>query len=474
MPMTRTPFLSGHAVARSRNLVDQLLVNLYPETVEGKNGKDVAAFFMTPGLDLVATCGNGPIRGACVMANVLYVVSAATLYSVTTAWVVTSVGSLSSNSGPVSMITNGTQLNIFDGVVGYLYTTAGGVGSLVLPFSGPGVAGYQDGFGFVNQIGTPNVYQSLQGDLSNWQTLAFGVANGRQDNIVSTTAFHREMWLFKNMTVEVWDNAGLSNFAFQRNTGVFIELGCVAPFSVARAGEALLWLSQNDQGQGIVVIANGYVPQRVSTHAIEYEIKQIQTISDAIAYVHQEEGHSFYVLTFPTGNVTFVFDLASGMWHRRAAFANGNLNRHWGDCFAAFNGRNVIGDYQSGNLYAYDLDTLTDAGTQRKWVRTWRALPKPKETPTTFHSLRIDMETGASTVPSGTAPKIMLRWSDDGGHTWSDQRTVLAGAIGQTALRVKFNRMGATRRNSGLDRIFEASSTDAFKVSLIGAEMEAS
>ena len=147
------------------------------------------------------------------------------------------------------------------------------------------------------------------------------------------------------------------------------------------------------------------------------------------------------------------------------------FSRHWGNCFAYFGGLVVVGDYQSGNLYSLDMDTYTDNGTQRKWLRSWRALPKPTDTPIKFSSLRIDMQTGAA--PDGTTPRCMLRWSDDGGATWSDYRIAPAGAPGQTALRVKFNRLGSTRRGSGLDRIFELSSTDPFKVALMGAELEA-
>ena len=470
----KTPFLGAHAVGRSRNLIDQQLLNLYVEAVDTKNGKDVGALYMTPGLDLMASCGNGgPIRGFSVMGTppVLYAVSASALYSVSLTWAVTSLGTLGTNSGPVSMINNGTQLNIFDGTSGYLYTVANGLSALSLPFANPGVAGYQDGFGFVNQIGTQFVFQSNFNDLSTWQSLAFGSANGRQDNIVATTAFHREMWLLKQTNVEVWDNAGLNNFAFQRNTGVFIETGCLAPFSVERAGEVLLWLAQNDQGERIVVMAPGYVPERVSTHAMEYEIAQYQTCSDAIAYVHQLEGHVFYVLTFPTAGETWCLDLATRFWHKRGRLANGKILRHWGNCFAQFNDLNIIGDYQSGNIYAYDLNALTDAGVQRKWIRSWRALPKPSAVPVRFPPLVINMETGSSSVPPSGAPLLQLRWSDDGGHTWSDYRTTSAGKIGQTALLCKFNRLGSTRRNSGLDRIFELSSTNQFRVGLTGADL---
>jgi len=138
-----------------------------------------------------------------------------------------------------------------------------------------------------------------------------------------------------------------------------------------------------------------------------------------------------------------------------------------------FNGLNLVGDYQNGNIYAFNLNTLTDNGTTRKWVRSWRALPKPTDEIVSFKSLRIDMETGASVVPQATNPQCMLRWTDDGGHNFSNPILAAVGPTGATAQRVKFNRLGATRRNHGLDRVFELSATDQFRVALIGAELEA-
>ena len=81
------------------------------------------------------------------------------------------------------------------------------------------------------------------------------------------------------------------------------------------------------------------------------------------------------------------------------------------------------------------------------------------------------MQTGIG-VPDGTNPQAVLRHSDDGGHTWSPERYAGVGKTGETTRRVKFNRMGSTRRNNGLDRIFELSSTDPFPVALLGAELE--
>lgn len=135
-------------------------------------------------------------------------------------------------------------------------------------------------------------------------------------------------------------------------------------------------------------------------------------------------------------------------------------------------GRGVLGDYLTGNLYAFNPATLTDNGTQRRWLRRWRALPQASFAAVKFLALSIDMQTGTA-VPNIGNPQLVLRWSDDGGRTWSDMRIVALGKLGQTAQSIKFNRLGATRRFAGSDRIFELSSSDPFSVAIIDAQVDA-
>lgn len=428
-----------------------------------------------PGQDLLATIGTGPHRGAHVMqGGLLYVVSGNGLYSVNANWVATLLGTLASSTGRVSMIDNGTQLAIFDSVGGYVWS--GGVFRQIgLPFVGsPVSANYQDGFGLVNVLGSQTWYQSNYTDLSIWQSLNFGTADSQPDALVGIGDIHREVWLFGAISTEVWVNAGVNGFAFQRLQGVFIQQGCAATASIARMGDSLMWLSQDDQGTGVVCRSRGYQAERVSTHAIEYAIKGYGTISDAFAYVYQDAGHRFYVLTFPTGNSTWVWDENTNLWHQRAAFVNGAFNRHDGNSYAFFNGRHVIGDWQSGQLFGFNLENYTDNGRPRRWLRAWRALPPNRSStePVTFDSLRIDLETGI-TVPAGTNPQLGLRWSDDGGNSWSNEHLQAWGPTGATSKRVLFKRLGQTRDSTGLDRTWELSSSDPVRAALIGAEMEA-
>jgi hypothetical protein len=253
-------------------------------------------------------------------------------------------------------------------------------------------------------------------------------------------------------------------------------LGCVAPFSRSLTGEGTCWLARNTQGQAVAVMATGYEPRRISTHAIETEWAGYGTVSDAIGGTYQQEGHVFYNLTFPAANTSWSYDLTSSalaqmpMWHRRAALSAGAFVRHPANSYSFFAGRHIVGDAATGNLYTLNLATQLDNGAQRKWLRSWRARATPVRDPVRFSQLSIDMMTGIGVDPAAD-PQVMLRWSDDGGHVWSNGRIGSVGKTGETAKRVKFTRLGATRRNSGLDRIFELSSSDAFGVALIGADL---
>lgn len=134
-------------------------------------------------------------------------------------------------------------------------------------------------------------------------------------------------------------------------------------------------------------------------------------------------------------------------------------------------GQGVLGDYQTGNLYAFNIKNPTDNGTPRRWVRRWRALAGDGDQAKRFSSLNVSMQTGAG-VPEGDSPQCVFRWSDDGGHSWSDERIVAVGMKGNTAATVKINRLGMTRRYSGSNRIFEISSTDAFMVAITDADVD--
>jgi hypothetical protein len=219
----------------------------------------------------------------------------------------------------------------------------------------------------------------------------------------------------------------------------------------------------------MVMRAQGYQPQRVSTHAVEYAIGQMSVISDAVAYTYQQEGHSFYVLNFPTAGQTWVYDASTDQWHERAWRDPllGTLGRHRAQVHMAFAGENIVGDWETGNLYRLDLDTYSDNGAPI--VRTRRCAHIASGGGWQFFSsLQLIMETGVGLASGqGSDPQAMLRWSDDGGLTWSSEAWVSMGRMGEYKRRALWRRLG-----KGRDRVFEVTITDPVKAVIVDAVLQ--
>lgn len=204
---------------------------------------------------------------------------------------------------------------------------------------------------------------SINAGSSGFLGLDIASKSGAPDNLATLAVLKGEVWLLGTKTGEVWFTSGAADFPFQRMPGVFIEHGCAAKGSVAKTDLALFWLGQDKDGARIVLQGSGYEALRISTHAIEAVFQTYSTVSDAVGLVYQQEGHSFYQLTFPTADATWVYDLATKLWHERAWIDdNGSEHRHRANCHAYFNGKNVVGDWQTGQIYALDPYTYTDDG----------------------------------------------------------------------------------------------------------------
>jgi len=293
--------------------------------------------------------------------------------------------------------------------------------------------------------------------------------------VVAININHREIWVFGNNSIEVWYDAGNADFPMARIQGAFMERGCEAAYSVAKLDDTLYWLGSDARGRGVVYRGKGYNGERVSTHAIEFAIQNYGTISDAIGYTYQQEGHAFYVLSFPTAGKTWVYDVSTQVWHERAGFENGEFVRHRSNCQMSFNNEIIVGDYEDGRLYAFDLDVYADDTAIQKWLRSWRAIPTGQNNlkRTAQHMLQLDCESGVGlNTGQGSDPQVSLRWSDDGGHTWSNYHARTMGKIGEFGNRVIWRRLGMTLKLR--DRVYEASGTDPVKIAILGAELRAS
>ena len=281
---------------------------------------------------------------------------------------------------------------------------------------------------------------------------------GAADPIATQLVQHREVWLIGRRSTEVWYNSGDPDFTFAIMPGVFIQHGCVAPYSAAKQDLNIFWLSQDDEGQGIVVMSENYQAKRISTHAIEAEFAGYATLADAIGLTYQQGGHTFYQLTFPTADKTWVYDLATQLWHERAwTDATGVQHRVRANCACSAFGANLVGDWQSGALYRLDPTSETDAGQPIVWRRGFPHLLNDGR--------RASYGRFIADVDAGVGDKaIGLRWSDDKGHTFKAPvfRSWGIASYGKSLL---WPRLGI-----GRDRVFELFGQG--KVALNGAFLE--
>jgi hypothetical protein len=243
-------------------------------------------------------------------------------------------------------------------------------------------------------------------------------------------------------------------------------------------GPSLCWLAKNEQGENVVIKTNQYTWTRISNHAIEHAISQYPLVSDAIGFSYEEDGHSFYMLTFPTADTTWVYDdtasalLGKMCWHQRASFdpVASQYHRDRANCYMDFQNLRLVGDYQTGQIHQMSRNYYTDGATtnplraQRRCKHIWK---ENERTRVSQSSLQIEFTPGVGLqTGQGQNPEALLRWSNDGGFTWSNENWRSIGAAGQTRNRAKWNRLGRAR-----DRIYEVSISDPVPRDIIGATL---
>jgi hypothetical protein len=403
----------------------------------------------------------------------------ANVYAVNNTWQHKLLGKMQTSTGICYITDNGLVAVIADGTATSYYAdmTTGAFGTISpTNFYGASKVDFLDTFLLFNNPGTADWYSSLSNVTSSM--LADGTAfdplyvaskTGSPDFIGNFAVVHLEIWLIGTLTTEIWYDAGTADFPFGRLPGTFVEHGIAAPNSLAKHDLALFWLSQDREGHCEVVMGGDYRATRISTHAVEFAINGYQTITDAIGFCYQQEGHTFYVLTFPSADATWVFDKTSGLWHERGWLdPNGVFHRIRANCCANPYQTVVVGDWQTGALYKLDLNNYTDNGQPVARVRRFKHLIDSEDTKVTHKYFIADMDPGNDISADGTSqnfpPKVSLRWSDDRGKTFSNPVMQSLGATGQYATSIKWNRLGIAR-----DRIYELAWSINAKTSLQGA-----
>ena len=463
----------------SLNISAQSCINLYPEIYKQGNAKVVTALRNTAGLDLFATMSSGSnkCRGAYESSTGrIFIARGNGVSEFSTAGVETfrfalTTGVTPSTSTIVRFADNGTKMLVTDGTDGIEFDLDTNVATTITDTAYPSGAfiGLMDGFYLGNVPDTTLVRYSSVDDPTTWNTLSDFSKEGSSDPVTAFIVHDRRVWAFGAQSYEVFYNTGNSDNQFLRFEGTYSDIGIAAPDSLATDGNSLFWLGSSQAGFGQIYMSQGFNGVPISTVPIERAIHTYTITNDAEGFCYQQDGHNFYVLTFPSEDKTWVYDTTTGMWHERSFrnTSNARAERIRPRVHVYFNGKNYLGDYENGNIYSYEQDVYTDDGDpivrERTSPHIWQALERIY-----YASFQLDVETGVG-LPTGQGddPKIMLSWSNDGGNTYSNEYQLSSGKIGEYKTRVKKNRLGQSR-----DRVFKVTYSDPTSFNILSAHIE--
>jgi hypothetical protein len=462
----------------------QTLINWYVETDKDKPtgivgsppARGAMALYPTPGLTSLVQLINAPVRGLHVIpgGNTMFAVCGSTLYSISSAYVATIIATLQSSFGQVSITDNGVALYITDGVTRYSYIWGTNTFAVMTDggFTGGSVCDEVDNYMIYNrpnsnQWGCTNVGDVVSAGLN------FGSMLGSTNYLVSLIVDHRQVLLLGEYTSERWIDVGAFPFPFSIIPGSAMQHGCAAQNSVCKFGQGIAYLGQDSRGNANVWMWGATLaePKQISTVAIENAIQQYAVINDAVGYSYTMAGHEFYMLTFPTSDITWCYDLTTDKWHQRAWRdpATNILHRHRSNCMALFNGNIIVGDYANGQLYELSQTNYTDHGDPIPCIRRGPHIVSDLKRQF-FSDLQIQFQPGTGIdTGQGSDPQCILRWSNDGGFTFGNDHYLSIGQQGQYKNRAMMRRLGQAR-----DRVFEIEVTDPVYRVVVSANLNAS
>lgn len=494
--MVAIPLTSGAYSAQGYIANAQKCVNLYPEkNPEETKAPSPVTHYPRPGKTQLGLPPQ-PGFGRCLYTATngdLYAVVNQTIHYIDPDWQFHALGDLLNPANtPVSIADNGTDAIAVDGspAGNQIHLATRAVTVLGDPnFLGSTRADFLDSFLTLNIPNTNQWYSTLSNQVA-FNGLYVGRKTAWPDLIQCVVAIEREALILGQYKGEVWFNAGTVPFPFQILPGNIIEQGCAAPYSPAKMDAACYWLSQSPEGDRMVMkMTNQNVATRISTHAIEAEMRKYPRVSDAVGSVYQVSGHSFYCLHFPTADITWVHDEATGQWHQDAYIDNNGVLHRSRVAFNAFAyGKNVGLDWSTGALYHINPLAYDDAGQPIAFIRSFPHVlnemkqvsharfiadfqtgtqPGTAEVAQFLSPFSNGFSSGFGPLTKTTVPVLNLRCSRDGGNTWGNNRPKALISAGHYRSLMRWPSLGIAR-----DMVFELSWSAPMSSALNGAFIE--
>ncbi len=457
--MVMVPFPIFGPTYKVRNLPvgSQVTRNFYPEVDD--QGTELTSLSPFPGLKLFGTAGTGGNRNMGVLNGILYTISGTELYEVAAGGTATLKGAIAgsnrcgvTNDGNVLVITNGSNKPYsFDGTTVTLGTDVDLVNSNTSAFINKRVV-YDGNNGDV-------IFADLNSPLIVTSATVL-VAEANPDDSNAVWAFKQQLHVAGDETIQPFWNSGVGNPPYDPVNNAVQQVGVTAFHTIAKNKEFSYFLGSDLN----VYRYDGLSTAPIGDSAICQQIASYGVTSDAYGICFSFHGSNFYLLSFPTGNETWLYHEQSQLWTNLAYGTQGD--QHLISAYAYVYGKHLVADRRNGNIYELDFDTYTDNGDviqrQRDTVSiNGNSFERPG-TRVTMNSLQLVIDPGVSLVSSEAT--IIMQYSDNNGRTWSSEDWATIGEQGDYDHILEWYSLGSFR-----NRMFRFRMTDPVKWVLIKA-----
>lgn len=458
----KMPIMGGSYEGISKDNNCQKTLNMYP-IAGGPDARSEIILIPSMGLKEVKDLEGNSCRGIYRTGIYVYVVRDATVYRLTIntntqlTELTETLGTLGTTTGIVKFSKNPTQIMIVDGsTTGYIITIATGVLTAIVDdaFQGGTQVVFCDGYFIYNEPDTALIRTSALNDGTTWDELDVGTVESKPDNLVGLAINKGELWCFGEDTVEVWfDEGNAEGIPFSPRVGSEMDIGCAAAGSIVEIDDLVMWLDsrgyivESSHSQFIRNNNTGYAIHIVSDDAFQFALAGYRVISDAVAMTYISRGHIMYQITFPTEKKTWVYDRATKLITERAYYNSytGELEAHLAEFCCVLNNTLIVCGQSNGKVYLMDHDYKDDAGVQIRRIRR-TATYSMEDRLVGINKLELRVSTGGAIASGlGSDPTISMRYSNDGGNTWSSLLTQSLGRTGEYAKPVIWYRLGTAR-----------------------------
>lgn len=445
MATINLPVGIGFYESASKPLAAQECVNYFVNNPQTVGSLVQNSLFFSPGIEQVATMGNGPGRGFNLFDGEFYNVSGGEFYKMDSSFNVTLLGNIS-GTGRCSLTNNGETIAIqVPGGDGYFYDTTNGLQLITdatyqaAQAQEGGVQGVatKDGYfvfttrfeAFLSSLVTENGGRNFLG-------LQFFTAEIKPDPNVRPATIKNELHIIGTDTIERFQNTGSSGQPFQRIDNANIDKGIVAQFAFQEQDNSFAFLG-GGVGEGVSVWRGGPgSASKISTSAIDFAINQstLETLQDAFAYSYSEDGN--FVLGFTCDDWTFEYNSTASalqgrpVWNRRST----NGGRWRVNDVADVFGKNIVTDNVDGRIGLMSRSVNTEYGETVKRQFSGAYL-SAQGAPLFVSELELRNE-------NGVGGSQQLEISIDGGRTFYDMGSISLGDVGNYDARQIWRQLG--------------------------------